>query len=36
LAARTLTERDRSDIAHEMARRRKVKLVGIGDGAHGL
>jgi len=36
LAARTLTERDRSDSAHEMARRRKVKLVGIGDGAHGL
>ncbi len=36
LAARLLTEQDKSAIAGEMAGRRKVKLVGIGGGAHGL
>lgn len=36
LAARLLTEQDKSAIADEMAGRRKVKLVGIGDGSHGL
>lgn len=36
LAARLLTAQDRSAIADEMAGRRKVSLVGIGDGTHGL
>jgi len=36
LAARLLTERDKSAIADEMAGRRKVKLVDIGDAPHGL
>jgi hemerythrin-like domain-containing protein len=36
LAARLLTEQDKSVIAEEMAGRRKVKLVGIGDAPHGL
>ena len=36
LAARLLTERDKSVIADEMAGRRNVKLVGIGDAPHGL
>jgi hemerythrin-like domain-containing protein len=36
LAARLLTEQDKSAIADEMAGRRKVKLVGIGDVSHGL
>ena len=34
LAARVLTEQDKSAIAGEMADRRKVKLVGIGDRPH--
>ena len=36
LAARLLTEQDKSAIAEEMAGRRKVKLVGIGQGPHGI
>jgi hemerythrin-like domain-containing protein len=36
LATRLLTEQDKFAIADEMAGRRKVKLVGIGDGTHGL
>ena len=31
-----LTEQDKSAIADEMAGRRKVKIVGMGDGSHGL
>jgi len=36
LAARLLTEQDKSAIAEEMAGRRKVKLVGIGQEPHGI
>lgn len=36
LAARLLSEQDRSAIADEMAGRRNVKLFGIGDALHGL
>jgi hemerythrin-like domain-containing protein len=36
LAARLLTEQDKSAIAEEMAGRRKVKLVGTGHGPHGI
>ena len=36
LAARLLSEQDRSAIADEMAGRRNVKLFGIGDALHGF
>jgi iron-sulfur cluster repair protein YtfE (RIC family) len=36
LAARVLSAQDKSAIADEMAGRRKVSLVAIGDGTHGL
>lgn len=36
LAARALTDQDKSAIASEMADRRKVRLIGVGDQPHGL
>lgn len=36
LASRHLTDRDKSAIADEMANRRKIQLVGIGDRPHGV
>ena len=35
-AARVLTRQDKSSVAEEMASRRKVKLVNLEDGKHGL